>query len=67
MRIVKFLQLRSNNDSLTVSQLQKRVSSPYMDTPAADCLYQTLGWPAVELVLLFDGLVGWQALLYIRN
>jgi hypothetical protein len=34
-----------------------------MDTPAADCLYQTLRWPAVELVLLFEGLVGWQALL----
>jgi hypothetical protein len=38
-----------------------------MDTPAADCLYQTLGWPAVELVLLFDGLVGWQSLLFDRN
>jgi len=36
------------------SQLQHKYTSRGMDIPAADCFYQTLGWPTVELVLLFD-------------
>jgi hypothetical protein len=43
---------------MTTSQLLREYTCQGRDTPAADCLSQTLAWSTVELVLLFAWLAG---------